>query len=183
MSFLSNERLILRAISLGDATPTYLSWINDKETTKGLETGKYPSTMESLVGYIKAMQADKGTVMFAMIERETEKHIGNIKIHNFDWVARTCELGLMIGDKDTRGKGYGYEACSLVIEYAFERLNVRKVWLAVYDNNPAAFHIYRKLGFEEEGRLRKHIFSNGEYYDKIYMGVFHEEFLGRTQAN
>lgn len=172
MIFLESQRLALRAITEDDATEIYLSWINDPETTRGLEAGKYPSTMEELSSYIRSMQRDRGTIMMAIIEKENQTHIGNIKLHNFDWISRTCELGLMIGDKRTRGKRYGQESCQLLIDYAFERLNMRKVWLAVYANNPAAVKTYLNLGFVEEGRLTSHIFSDGGYHDKLFMSLF-----------
>ncbi|MEM7367620.1 MAG: GNAT family protein [Bacteroidota bacterium] len=172
MIFLESERLALRALTETDATDTYLAWINDPEITKGLEAGKYPSTMEELLAYIRAMQNSPGTVMMAIIEKASQRHIGNIKLHNFDWIARTCELGLMIGDKQTRGKRYGQESCQLLINYAFGRLNMRKVWLAVYQNNPAAIKTYQNLGFQTEGCLSQHIYADGAYHDKLFMSLF-----------
>ncbi|MFN9799027.1 MAG: GNAT family N-acetyltransferase, partial [Bacteroidota bacterium] len=62
--------------------------------------------------------------------------------------------------------------CSLVVSYAFERLNLRKILLAVYASNPGAIRAYEKAGFAEEARLREHVYSAGSYTDKIYMSVF-----------
>lgn len=175
IQFISGQRVYLRAISVDDATEEYLSWLNDEETTKGLASGLYPSTIEELKTFISGIVGNKRAVMFAICDIENNVHIGNIKLDNFDWVSRTCELGLLIGNKNYWGKGIGYEVCKLAIEYAFNDLNIRKVLLAVYENNPAAIALYTKLGFVREGALRKHIFEGGHYYDKILMGLFREE--------
>jgi RimJ/RimL family protein N-acetyltransferase len=81
----------------------------------------------------------------------------------------------MIGDKHFYGKGVGTESCQLVIDYAFSRLNIRKIILAVYSNNPSAIRLYEKLGFKTEGCLKDQIFENGKYHDKLYMSLFNLE--------
>ncbi|MEO0581013.1 MAG: GNAT family protein [Bacteroidota bacterium] len=181
-TFLDGDSLALRAITMEDASEEYLSWLNDPETTKGLETGKFPQTMDQLESYISAMMADRGVIMLAIIEKSSGRHIGNIKLHNFDWISRTGELGILIGNKSVWGKGYGHESCKLIVAYAFDRLNLRKVWLAVYANNPAAIHIYQKLGFEEEGKLKAHVFSGAAYVDKIFMGLFAQDYASKNKA-
>lgn len=173
--FIEGERIYLRAITAEDATDEYLSWLNDEETTRGLASGIFPSTRADLQRFLDAVVPNKNVVMFAICDKTNDLHIGNIKLDNFDWIARTCELGLLIGNKNYWGKGIGSEVCKLTIQYAFSDLNIRKVLLAVYENNPAAIHLYKKLGFVEEGRLRKQIFEGGEFYDKFYMGIFQEE--------
>jgi len=177
--FLQSDRLRLRSIREEDATPRYLQWINTEEITNGLVAGKYPSSLGELKAYLQNVEADKSSVMMAINEKETNLHIGNIKLHGFDWVSRTCELGLMIGELTAHGKGYGVEVTQLVTGYAFRRLNMRKIWLTVYDDNLAAIRTYEKSGFREEGRLKEHIYINGGYHDKIFMGLFAKEEKNR----
>lgn len=113
--------------------------------------------------------------MFAICDKTNDLHIGNIKVDNFDWVSRTCELGVLLGDRTYWGKGIGTEVMQLTLHYAFEQLNIRKVMLAVYANNPAAIKLYEKVGFVQEGCLRQQIHYKGEYIDKYYMGIFSNE--------
>ncbi|MDG1261096.1 MAG: GNAT family protein [Flavobacteriales bacterium] len=174
-SFIKGTSIYLRAISLADASEDYLQWINDAETTKGLVTGTFPSTMEDLKSYLTHVSTDSKTIMFAICQNDGDRHVGNIKLDNFDWVSRTAELGILLGAKDTWGQGIGTESCQLLLSYAFEELNLRKVSLTVYDNNPGAIRLYEKIGFQTEGRLRKHIFANDVYIDKLWMGIFKEE--------
>jgi ribosomal-protein-alanine N-acetyltransferase len=173
--FLEGSQIYLRAITMNDVTDNYLSWLNDEETTRGLASGVFPSNIEELRKFVEAAISNRNVVMLAICDSKSNEHIGNIKLDNFDWVGRTCELGLLIGNKKYWGKGIGYEACKLTLEYAFTDLNIRKVSLAVYENNPAAIRLYDKLGFKKEGQLRSHIFEGGKYFDKLYMGIFREE--------
>ncbi|MEN9640015.1 MAG: hypothetical protein RLZZ262_1884 [Bacteroidota bacterium] len=175
MRFLVGDKIYLRAIAKSDVNQNYLNWLNDKETTRGLASGLFPSTLVELDQFVERAIQSKDVVMFAICDKTNDQHIGNIKIDHFDWVSRTCELGLLIGDKNYWGKGIGQEACKLTLSYAFQTLNIRKVMLAVYANNPAAIGLYNKLGFKLEGTLRQHVFDDGQYYDKHFMGLFEEE--------
>lgn len=170
--FLETEKTGLRPIAATDATEEYLSWLNDPETTNGLETGIFPSTAESLKQFVEQVTRSKSDVMFAIIDKSNGRHIGNIKLGNINWVHRNGELGILIGDKASWGKGFGKDACALLVQYAFGKLNLHKVWLAVFSSNTAAYHLYKKLGFEEEGRLKEHVFSNGHFVDKILMSIY-----------
>ncbi len=93
--------------------------------------------------------------------------------------ARTFELGITIGDKAYWGKGYGRDAVRVLLDYAFRLRNAHKVWLSVNGTNERAIRAYRACGFVEEGRLRQHVWGDGQYVDLVYMGVLCEEWLGR----
>lgn len=174
--YLPGDKIYLRGITLADANDNYCNWLNDKEVTKGLASGHKPATKEDVEQYIKNVLNDPGKIMFAICSSDNNLHIGNIKIDNFDYIAGTCELGVLIGDKNYWGKGVGTEACNLVLRYAFNTLNLRKVTLSVYGNNPAAIALYEKIGFQKEGNLKNHVFIDGEYHDKIYMSIFKSTF-------
>lgn len=101
--------------------------------------------------------------------------IGVIVLFNVDPVGRTAELGIAIGDKAYWGQGYGREAIGLLVDYAFRLLNLRRVFLRVHGRNERAIRAYRACGFVEEGRLRRHVWSNGDYDDLVLMGILRDE--------
>lgn len=172
MYFLETERLGLRALTEADATPVYQQWLHDPQVTIGLESGAFPSSVESLGEFIRQMNASPSNVLLGMFDKTTHTHIGNIKLGNIHWIHRHAELGIMIGDRNAWGKGFGQDACSLLLDYAFSRLNLHKVWLTVFANNTGAIRLYEKLGFHHEGRQINQIFVHGAYTDKLYMGIF-----------
>lgn len=171
--FLKGDKIILRPIEVSDANQEYLSWVNDQTITSGLVTGYFPQNLDQLSNYIKST-LNRGVVFLAICDKSTNQHIGNIKLDSIDWIARTAEIGILLGNKAFWGKGIGTEAFHLLTDYGFTGLNLNKIWLTVFSNNPSAIKLYQKLGFIEEGVLKHHIFKNGEYLDKIYMAKFKE---------
>ena len=171
---LKSETIYLRPITLNDVNDNYLSWLHDDEVMMGIATSGY--NLENLKKYVIERIENPEIAFFAICSNENNEHIGNVKIDFHDKKASVSELGLLIGNKNYWGKGVGYEACKLAIDYGFYKMNLRKIYLAVYENNLNAKRLYEKLGFKLEGTLRKHVMANGELCDKYLMGIFREEF-------
>ena len=104
--------------------------------------------------------------------------IGTVGLEKFDDINRTATLGIFIGDKNYRSKGYGTEAIRLILEYGFKYLNLQNIKLDLMEFNERALKCYQKCGFKEYGRRRKCIYIDGEYYDSIAMDILAEEFEG-----
>ena len=174
--FLSGKKVDLRPIRASDINPTYLSWLNDAEVTKHIETGQFPVSKQDLDAFYRHIKKSKTDVMFAIIERKTGLHIGNIKLGGINWVHRYADLGIMIGNKQYWGKGCGSEACTLLLEYAFNRLNLNKVFLGIYATFTSAIKAYQKAGFKIEGKLKNMLVIDGKYTDKVLMGILSSEY-------
>jgi RimJ/RimL family protein N-acetyltransferase len=175
---LQGERVLLRALTRDDLVR--LSEFNNDLDVE-LAGGGDPPMPQSL----ERLQADfdresaKGGRNDATFAIDIDgKFIGACGVFNVNPTARTCELGIAIGDKAHWGQGYGREAVSLLVQYAFRYRNFRRVWLWVHAANERAIRAYRAAGFREEGRLREHAWSNGRYDDVVYMGVLREEVAG-----
>jgi len=175
--FANGKNIFLRGITLSDATELYLSWLNDFEVINTLETKVFPSTIEELKKYLANIIKSSNDVMLAIIVKDSNKHIGNIKLGSINWIHRYCDLGIMIGDKSYWKKGYGTEACSLMLEYAFERLNLHRVYLGAYSDHINSINLYKRVGFQIEGTRRKQLFRDGKYFDEILMGIINEEYF------
>lgn len=171
---LRSEHIYLRFLTMADVNTVYLSWLHDNDVMQGIATSGY--TLDNLRSYVEERISNPDVAFFAICSNVTNEHIGNVKIDFHDHKANVSELGLLIGNKNYWGKGIGYEACKLAIEYGFDKMKLRKIYLAVYENNPKAKKLYEKLGFQLEGTLRKHVLANGELCDKYLMGIFKEEF-------
>jgi len=174
--FLIGEKLYLRALEESDIGEEYLGWLNEPEVTRYLGTGKFPSTLDSLRKYLDHFRDSTTDLVFAIVDKETNQHIGNVTLNRIDWIHRTGDTGLMIGRKDFWGKGYAFEAWSLLIDYAFQRLGLRKIIAGAIADNAASVVTLEKLGFKLEARFRREYFIDGEYRDAVRLGLFREEF-------
>ena len=170
------EKVYLHPLERDDLNENYLDWLNDPEVNRYLESGRFPYTKAQLEQFYDRLSGTTDKVILAVAEKGSDLHIGNVKLEPINWVDRTTVLGILIGDKIKWGMGYGTEATRLAVEYAFDRLNLRKVSLGVVADNTAAFKTYRKLGFVVEGTKRQEVFLCGDFVDVLWMGLLKEEY-------
>jgi RimJ/RimL family protein N-acetyltransferase len=156
--------------------PLWTRWFNDFQVTGNLAVMARPMTFEQEEAWYERSAAGEGDVSFAIYERSTWRPIGNCGLHGADTLHRTAEVGIVIGEPDARGKGYGTEAMRLLLDYAFTVLALRNVMLRVYEYNAAARRSYEKVGFREIGRRRGSRWHNGRFWDEVYMDMLASEF-------
>jgi RimJ/RimL family protein N-acetyltransferase len=174
--FIEGERIYLRGVQLSDVNETYHRWMNDPEVTHYLESRFFPLSLEQLRDYVSSKQGDSNNIFLAIIVRESDRHIGNIKLGPIDWIHRTGDIGLMIGEKDCWGKGYATQAISLVMNYAFITLNLHKLTASCYDSNKGSAKAFQKVGFEVEGVRKQHFYCDGKYEDLVLMGILNRSW-------
>ena len=105
-----------------------------------------------------------------------ERPIGLITLANINYINRSAELHIMIGEKENQGKGVGTFAVMTIIKHAFDDLNLQRVELGVLESNEIAVKLYKKCGFVQEGVKRKSNYKNGKYENMIIMSVLKENF-------
>ncbi|WP_445386350.1 GNAT family N-acetyltransferase [Robiginitalea sp. IMCC44478] len=169
---LITERLVLRPISEKHITEKYLSWLNDTEVYKYLESGgNYTFTM--LKEYVQE-HLKKETLFWGIHLKENNIHIGNIKIDPLDMEKRTGEYGIIIGDRSAWGKGFAREASQRVIKFCFQELNLKSITLGVIEVNESALYLYQNLGFQTYKRIPNKGIYNKKHCDAIRMILLNE---------
>jgi len=166
----------LRAVEKKDLEEI-MKWVNDREITKYLVAFLYPVSRVEEEKFLERAMSHNDTEKTLVIETKEGIYIGQIGLHKIDWKNRNAELGIVIGNKEYWGKGYGTDAIEVLLNHAFNQMNLFKVYLRVFEYNKRGIRCYEKCGFKEEGRLRKNHFYNGEYYDEIIMGILKNEFI------
>ena len=174
--YAKGERISLRPLESSDLDGDYLAWINDPEVTRYTEVGIFPTTKQDLDDFYQATKSSRNQLILAIIESKTDRHIGNLKLGPIHWVHRRATFGILIGDKSMWGKGIGEEATRLAVEYAFNRLNLNRVDLGVIADHEAAVRCYERVGFKVEGRFRQDLFAEGEFKDRLWMGLLRSEY-------
>lgn len=154
----------------------YTEWLNDFETTDYTGRSGMIYTLEAEKRHLEESEKRENEVVFAIVDLEKDKLIGNCGIHQIDNINRTAVLGIFIGDKEERNKGYGTEVMNLMLDFGFNYLNLHSIKLDLMEFNERALKCYQKCGFKEYGRRRKCRFVNGKYYDLISMDILADEF-------
>lgn len=179
---ITGDRIYLRTITISDVNKNYLQWMNDKEIVKYLESRFTNYSMEDLIDYVIKTTSNSDILFLAIISKEENKHIGNIKLGPINRMHLFANMGIIIGEKNYWGKGYATEAIKIVVDYAFNKLNLHKITAGVYVENTRSKKVFLKAGFKKEGILKKHYFYNGKYIDAIILGVINERFIFKTPS-
>jgi len=170
---LIGEKCYLSPASMDDVEK-YTEWVND------METGLYVLFASNIFDLNKECETltnlMKHNVILAIVDKDTNKAIGFCGLHERNEVHRTAILGITIGDKSYWGHGIGMEATNLLLDFAFNVLNLHSVSLEVIDFNQRAIKCYEKCGFKYVGRKRQAIFMAGIYHDLLIYDIVTSDF-------
>ncbi|MCL4459722.1 MAG: GNAT family N-acetyltransferase [Chloroflexi bacterium] len=172
---IQGEKVKLRSLEREDLDH-WCRWFNDAEVMQYYPERIYPYSRADAEEFFQRVQGSQTDKVFA-IETKEGLLIGNVGLHHINWPARHAELGIMIGEKDYWDKGYGTDVIKTMVRFAFEKMNLQRIYLRVADFNARAIACYKKCGFREEGRLREHTYNNGRYIDELIMGVLRTELV------
>ena len=175
--FLSGEKIYLTPIELEDAH-FLASGENDPVVREALFLS-LPVSFEQQENKIRQFISSKESIVFVIRERETKKQVGQTAFFRVDYISRAAVFYLAILDTAYWSKGFGTEATQLMVDYAFETLNLNRIQLHVSAENTPAIKIYQKAGFVKEGVLRQAMFRNGDYVDFCVMGILKQEWKSR----
>jgi diamine N-acetyltransferase len=156
--------------------PLIARWRNDFHVQRTFGDIPRGRTIEAITANYESAATGSDAYWFMIYERETWRPIGHTDLFDLDWRGRTCTFGILLGEADARGKGYGTEATRLMLDYAFTALYLHSVMLNTDSYNLAGQAAYRKAGFKEFGRRRQCSFLNGELHDFVYMDCLATEF-------
>lgn len=171
---LYGERVTLRPIRADDL-PAMRAWFRDREIAR--TWARHPVIPDNkfeadLTGRFASFDTDGH---FA-VENELGELIGRIDFDDLNRIDRTAELSIMLGAEAGRGRGYGADACHVLLRFLFDDRQIERVWLSVLDWNEAAVRLYEKLGFVHEGRLKESVWIEGAWHDLLMMGLMKSEY-------
>lgn len=170
---LEGELVRLRAVEPTDG-PDLNAELGDPEVLDGLLL-PFPQSQAAWREFVEASRG--GDDLLLTIETlEDRRPIGGCGLRRIDARARTANLGIWIA-KGSWDRGYGTDATRVMCRFAFRHMGLQRIQLDVFETNPRAVRAYEKVGFKEEGRLRRAHFVGGRHVDTIVMGLLAEELV------
>lgn len=172
---LTGEKIILRPIRFEDWEET-VKWRNDLFIKASTMSHPFPVTPEmEKEWYEKTLRSkDNSYLPFTVVSVENGKILGYFSLNNINWISGTGFVSGAIGETGKMGKGFGREAVSLLLKYAFETLNLQKICAYVRTDHPA-MKTWLELGAVTEGTLRRHYFTGGTFHDVAFISWFREK--------
>ncbi|MBZ6527603.1 GNAT family N-acetyltransferase [Aerococcaceae bacterium DSM 111021] len=169
---INGEFIYLRPIIRNDLKHLN-DWKNDEETYKFLGGGFMPISIDQQANWLDNMMDLTGNnKRYIICTKSKDEPIGMIGLYGINWIHRTAEVGLYIGNKNEHRKGYSKEAYMLLEKYLKDYLNLRKINLNVVDTNVKAKLMWENYGFQVCGKLTEERFIEGKYYDLLIMEKF-----------
>jgi RimJ/RimL family protein N-acetyltransferase len=177
---LHGETVLLSAENPEVMAAQLFRWDQDTEWFRFLDTDSPRPFSEKKVKEWLEKDLDKPStdeIYFAIRTLKDDILIGFIGLFNLLMHHGDALVAIALGEREYWGKGYGSDAMRVILRYAFNELNLRKVGLIVFEYNTRAIRSYEKTGFRHEGRIRGAILREGRRWDWLYMGLMREEFL------
>lgn len=165
------KHIYLREICQADVNERYCCWMNDNEVTQFMESRFTPQSHETIKNFIESILGSPNYVFLAIIVKDGEQHIGNIKVGPIDWNHSRADVGILIGEKSAWGKGYATEAIKLIVKCCFEDLKLHKLTAGAYASNKGSIRAFTKAGFKQEGILMEHYIIKNIYENKVCLGL------------
>lgn len=149
-----------------------VKWFSDPEVIKYLG---------SSIRHSESIQELQEKWLKEYFENDRKRHfviladdnpIGLIGLNDIDLNDKNAGLFITIGEKDYWGKGIGAKALELIKAYAFDKLDLHKIYLSVYAANAGAIRLYEKCGYVHDGRLKDHVRIDDTWCDEVLMSLF-----------
>ena len=178
------DRLFVKRMELNDITNDYINWLNDFDTNKYLEVRFMKQDRVSVESYVNRNLVDEACAFhFGLFEREKRRLIGTVTLNRLDYHHLTANISFVIGHRDARGRGYATEAVHAASDFMFNDRGFYKLWGGYYQDNISAEKVFKKCGFEVEGRLAKKLVNyKNERVDHIFVGLLADEFHSRMET-
>jgi len=179
------KKIYLRAPELEDAmNSSWYAWFSDPEVTMYLGDSRYwPNTKESQIQFYESTKNSTDRLVLLICDKNSDELIGVCNLSEINWVHRHAFVALVIAEEKYRKGPAAMETLSLMLEIAFNRLNLKNVRAAHISTNPYTPVLCKLFGFKEVGRFEKLLYFYGEYVDSVQQQLSRSDWRDRNQAN
>lgn len=174
MKKIITENLYLKQLSVNDVTSDYINALNNPEVVRLTEARHQRWDEENVKRYVIESNVEGVSQLIGIFLKKSNKHIGNIRLSNFDKKHKRVEHGIMIFDKSQWSKGFGTEALIAITNYVFYDLKLYKICADYYSVNVVSAKMYTKAGFQIEGVFKDHFLLDGNHVDSVRIAKFNE---------
>ncbi|AMK14727.1 GNAT family N-acetyltransferase [Methanobrevibacter olleyae] len=163
------------SLSIKEDLELYTKWLNDPKLNLSFGKSHDAWTLQRQEAYINDYNDSDDKFFFVIVSKKTKEAIGIGILYDISYVHGKSTMGILIDEK-YQSKGYGKEASKLLLEFAFNILNLNNMMLYAIEFNEKAIEMYKSIGFKVIGKRRKAYPINNQTYDEIYLDILKEEY-------
>jgi RimJ/RimL family protein N-acetyltransferase len=156
---IKSERCYLRKLSVNDDLTNYLYWMQTPSNNPFILSAALSYDLNQLKNFINTCNNQSDVNLFGIFTNKDGIHIGNIKFDEINSLNKSAKFGILIGDKNFRGKGFAKEAIIASVLWLKDNYDIETIKLGVDIKNISAINLYLKLGFKiiEKTKMGGHI--------------------------
>ncbi|MCW0953344.1 GNAT family N-acetyltransferase [Weissella ceti] len=142
----------------------------------------HPFTEKDWIKVFEEASNNDEAVEFTVRGKEDDKLLGMAGVSDIDHKNQIGEISVGILNAENRNRGFGKETLNLIVEYAFNQLNLRKLILRVVSYNERAIHLYETYGFQQEARFKAEVFHQGQWEDVYRYALFQDDWRYKRES-
>lgn len=173
---IKGKKVYLKAIEREDL-PYLMIWRNRPDFRKYFREYREINSDMQEKWYENKVMNDNSTIMFSIKDIENNQLLGCCGLCYINWIHRYADLSLYIGwnNEYIDNNGYALEACELLFNYAFNELNLNKIWTEIYEFDNKKKNLYVSMGFKVDGTLRQNYFYDGKWWNSYVLSLLKDE--------
>lgn len=149
--------------------------VNDVEMERMVVGWSFPISKQQQMDWYNRSMGSPNHQRFA-VEFEG-KFVGISTLTDIDWKNRTAFHGIKLTQDTPKGQGIGFDAVAAVMKYAFEDLQLNRLYGGILEYNMPSQKLYAKCGWQIEGRYRQCVFKDNAYHDVIAVAILRDEYF------
>ena len=161
-------------------------WRNREDYRKHFREYRELNSDDQLKWYDRFVMNDPGTLMFGVIDLKSGELVGACGLCYINWVQRNADLSLYIGKEDryveTDEHGYAWDAMQILFRYAFEELNLHKIWTEIYVIDERKKQLFDKFGMRQDAILRDNYFYKGQFINSYIYTMLQPDFFAKYKT-
>lgn len=173
---LQGDTIFLRPLGPDDAETIFAS-LSDEESMRLTGTQQSFTLEQVQAFYAKVPDADDRIDYAIVLKDGSDLMVGEVVFNDIDFDNKSANFRIALANQKYFGKGYGSQATKLIIKHGFEVLDLHRIELEVFDFNPRAIHVYKKVGFVQEGVKRDVLLWEGKFQSAIVMSMLKSDYL------
>lgn len=170
---IKGKKVTLRSIEPDDLEQIRMM-TNDGDQEYMIGGWSLPAAVKHQVDWYQRILTDRDNIRFAIDFNDT--FVGVVTLTSVDWKNRRAESGIRLTLDAPKQQGIATDALLTMLDYAFNELNMHRIYATVIEHNEASRKLHLKCGYKLEGTLRQSVYKRGKYHDEYQFGILKEEF-------
>lgn len=176
------KKVILKAIETEDLN-CLNQWANDPEIQYWLGGWHFPTSFNDIQTWHNNLNTNSTNQRFSIFTNDLGL-IGTANLVEIDWKNKNAFHGMLLGNKEIRGKGYAVDTVMAIMRYAFEELGLQRLDGSMIEYNQASLKMYiEKCGWKVEGSKKQWYFRKNKFWDKIIVGITRDDYFNLIEEN